>query len=162
MSSCSHPNKMSKDVTSHHVLDDLKSKEKFTFNSDFLESWQSCSPEEYKRSQEECRNLPVLEAVVREIKQRSAQSNPLSSTVVITRQHLTEPTNALFESFFQLGLQKDNLYVLGKNYSTCPEVMKNMLEKGIDVSFASFQYSSSENMINILVKQEVVILSYPR
>ncbi len=58
-------------------------------------------------------------------------------------QHLCSTTEVLFDALLDLNLYPENLYVVGKCYSTNPEVLVRLRKKGINALFSSsfFNYS---------------------
>lgn len=66
----------------------------------------------------------------------------LENVCVIAVQHLLETTFSMFNGWFERGLLPENLYVLGKCYSTNSEVAGKMAEKGIHVSELSSLFHS--------------------
>jgi S-adenosylhomocysteine hydrolase len=66
----------------------------------------------------------------------------LGNTSVVCVQHLCSTTYALFEALFSLGLKKENLWVLGKCYSSNPLIYYQLLKDGVNVSPASLDFDS--------------------
>ena len=81
--------------------------------------------------------LPLVEALVAQY-----VGPDFSNVKIIGAQHILETTHSMFRSLYGLGLKPENISIIGKCYSTCEEVYEEMLADGIDVSPASFNYSS--------------------
>lgn len=81
--------------------------------------------------------LPLVQLLV-----DSSKGKDLSKVKIIGAQHILETTHAMFRSLYCIGLKPENISLIGKCYSTCREVYKEMLADGIDVSNGSFAYSS--------------------
>ena len=47
------------------------------------------------------------------------QAQDRSDTIIICVQHILETTASMFNTFLQLGLSPNNIYLMGKLYSTC-------------------------------------------
>ncbi len=62
-----------------------------------------------------------------------------SDVIVICVQHLLDTTASLFKYFIDLGIRADNIYVLGKNYSTCVRSKDKMCRMGLNVQNSSPQ-----------------------
>ncbi len=81
--------------------------------------------------------LPLVDSLV------AAYNGPgFSKVKIIGAQHILETTHAMFRSLYRLGLQPENVSLIGKCYSTCKEVYDEMVDDGIDISSSSFEYSS--------------------
>ena len=63
-------------------------------------------------------------------------------TLIIAVQHLLPTTYSLFQTLFKMGLQRENLAVLGKCYSTDPHVYNSLLKEGVLVSPLSSYFNS--------------------
>ena len=81
--------------------------------------------------------MPLVENLV-----SSYNGLDLSRTKIIGVQHILETTHAMFQSLYQVGLKPKNVSIVGKCYSTCMDVYREMLDDGIDVDKGSFVYSS--------------------
>lgn len=57
----------------------------------------------------------------------------LNGVAIVCVQHLLETTGSLFESLLQMGLRPEHMFVLGKSYSTIPEIEKALRSYGIHV-----------------------------
>lgn len=66
----------------------------------------------------------------------------LSKIYIICAQHLASTTYSLFHLLIQLGLKPENLSVIGKCYSTDPQVFRQMKALGIDVCESSHAFNS--------------------
>ncbi len=67
----------------------------------------------------------------------------LEKTLVISVQHLCSTTGILFEALFQLHLDPQNLYVIGKCYSTNPEVLVRLRKKNVNALLSSSYFNAS-------------------
>jgi S-adenosylhomocysteine hydrolase len=83
------------------------------------------------------RNLPMLNSIKMQCK-----GIDLSNTLIICIQHLYSTTYSLFEALFESGLEPENLFVLGKCYSTDPRVFYQLKERGAVVSDLSLHFDS--------------------
>lgn len=83
------------------------------------------------------RRLPLLDHI-----QQLTHHIDLSKTLIIAVQHLYETTHSLFNYLFENGLKRENLYVLGKCYSTDPRVLARLIEEGVKASPFSSQFDS--------------------
>ena len=84
------------------------------------------------------RKLPLLESV----KLLFEKKIDLSKTLIICVQHLYSTTYALFQTLFEMNLTPQNLYALGKCYSTDPDVFRKLKELGVNVSPLSLSFDS--------------------
>ena len=66
----------------------------------------------------------------------------LSRVKIIGVQHILETTHAMFNSLFSRGLKAENVFLVGKCYSTCEEVYHEMRADGIYVCPSSLKYCS--------------------
>lgn len=60
---------------------------------------------------------------------------------LICVQHILATTISLFDALFKKGLDPRNLSAIGKCYSTRPEALKYLIEKGIDVAYESQHFN---------------------
>ncbi len=67
----------------------------------------------------------------------------LSNTLIIAVQHLCWTTEILFDTLLDLKLPPKNLYVLGKCYSTNPEILYNIRKKEINALVESSFFNCS-------------------
>lgn len=65
----------------------------------------------------------------------------LSKTLVIACQHLLGTQYEMFNRLFQLGLQPNNCFLMGKNYSTNSTVYTELRKKGCFVGESSVKYN---------------------
>lgn len=65
--------------------------------------------------------------------------------LVIGCQHILATTHWMFRSLYDQGLKPENIYLLGKCYSTSKSVWKEMQEEGIRVSPLSFYFESHQD-----------------
>jgi hypothetical protein len=77
------------------------------------------------------RPLPVLTELSESVACHSGAA--LQRVLIVAVQHLLESTGSLFEQLLGLGLQPENLIVLGKFYSTCPTVVDELRSLGVCV-----------------------------
>lgn len=91
-------------------------------------------------------DLPVLTALTKKIKKSIYVD--LSNTVFVCVQHLLYTTVNLFQSLIELGAKPSNIFLIGKNYSTCPEVEKIITELGIQlISHTSLTILGEYNLV---------------
>lgn len=76
-------------------------------------------------------NLPVLNAVCNAVKKAGVPS--LGKTVFVCVQHLLYTSAALFEKLIQLGVNPDNIFLMGKHYSLCEDVAYKLKNMGIQL-----------------------------
>lgn len=74
--------------------------------------------------------LPVLNSVLGVVQQEVPKLNRIAFVCV---QHLLDSTLDIFEALIQLGAKPDNIFLLGKHYSTSPEVVEKAEALGIQV-----------------------------
>lgn len=83
-----------------------------------------------------------------------------SKTVIIACQHILEPQKVLFEKIISLGFLPENIFLLGKAYSTNSSVLDEIKSSGIYVvqppydANRSFDEQHSENCRNLLEVSE--------
>jgi hypothetical protein len=82
------------------------------------------------------RKLPLIERLT----QLSDDLN-LKNTLIVSVQHLCSTTEVLFDALLDLNLCPENLYVLGKCYSTNPAVLVRLRKKGVNVLFSSSYFN---------------------
>jgi hypothetical protein len=75
--------------------------------------------------------LEVLDKIVAAT-QQSGALNP-ENTAIIAEQHLLETTASLFQSFIRLGVTPQNIFAIGKCYSTCDAVAASISDLGVQV-----------------------------
>jgi len=73
--------------------------------------------------------LPVLE----DLKKLVEPNLDYNNTYIVSVQHLLETTGSLFEAIIDIGFKPQNIYLLGKVYSTHLETQKILKSKGINV-----------------------------
>lgn len=81
------------------------------------------------------RYLPLLDYVKNQF-----DRDVLKNTYILAAQHLVSTSHALFEAFFECGLERDSLSLIGKCYSTNPEIYHILREQGIDVCPSSISF----------------------
>ncbi len=101
------------------------------------------------------RKLPLVDFV----KNKFVNLN-FENTLIIAAQHLYSSTYVMFKALFELKLKPDNLYVIGKCYSTDPNVYAQLQEDGVKVSPLSLKFDSHisydkdfENSLEIFLKE---------
>jgi len=82
-------------------------------------------------------NLPLLQFVSNEF-----QDVSLNNTLIIACQHILGTTFDLFEELFQKGLKPENVFLIGKCYSTNKQTFDLFKKKGANISEASFAFDS--------------------
>lgn len=82
------------------------------------------------------RRLPLIERLTRLFDDLN-----LENTLIISVQHLCSTTEVLFDALLDLNLDPENLYVVGKCYSTNPEVLVRLRKKGINALFSSSSFN---------------------
>lgn len=65
-----------------------------------------------------------------------------TNTLIICVQHLYATTYNMFDKLFKMGLKPNNLYIVGKCYSTDPEVFDQLKNDGVNVSPLSNYFDS--------------------
>lgn len=113
------------------------------------------------------RNLELLNRMKKKLSDLD-----LSNTLILSVQHLCSTTESLFHALLDAKLPPENLYVLGKCYSTNPVVSRRLIAKGIKVSPSSSIFDSAipfdvafDRHIKDLIKQvlsEVNLSSYEK
>lgn len=78
----------------------------------------------------------------------------LKNVAVIGAQHIMESTLCLFRNLEKNGLNPDNVFLLGKCYSTSPSVYEDFKKSGFRVSPLSFSYDSHQSF-DELYKQNI-------
>jgi S-adenosylhomocysteine hydrolase len=79
--------------------------------------------------------LPLLQQAVNSLNLQSA--SPFASSHAILCQHLLPSIVPLFNVLFELGLEPNRVWVIGKSYSTSPDVVRWLQEQGCLVKVAS-------------------------
>ena len=82
------------------------------------------------------RRLPLVENLMQLLDDLN-----LENTLIISVQHLCSTTEVLFDALLHLNLYPDNLYVLGKCYSTNPDVLLRLRKKGVNALFSSTSFN---------------------
>ncbi|MBS0605292.1 MAG: hypothetical protein JSS60_09715 [Verrucomicrobia bacterium] len=70
------------------------------------------------------------------------EDNQLENYYIIGVQHILGTTHEMFKALFKKGLKPENVSLIGKCYSTVPEVFNAMREEGMDVCDSSHQFDS--------------------
>lgn len=73
--------------------------------------------------------LPVLE----ELKKYVNSNSDYRNIYIVSVQHLLETTGSLFEAIIDIGIKPENIYLLGKIYSTHNETKRVLQAMGINV-----------------------------
>jgi hypothetical protein len=73
----------------------------------------------------------------------SESGGGLSKTYVFACQHMLEPQGKMFSMFVDFGIPKENIFVLGKVYSTNTMQLKELQESGFQVQQPAFDISKS-------------------
>lgn len=81
--------------------------------------------------------LKLLQFVSREY-----QDVSLDKTLVIACQHILGTTFDIFEELFEKGLKPENVFLIGKCYSTNRETFDLFQKRGVNISEASFAFDS--------------------
>ncbi len=84
------------------------------------------------------RRLPLIERLTQLFDDLN-----LENTLIISVQHLCSTTEVFFDALLDLNLYPKNLYVVGKCYSTNPEVLIRLRKKGINALFSSSFFNCS-------------------
>jgi hypothetical protein len=72
----------------------------------------------------------------------------LDNVLLIGCQHILESTHLMIKSLYGLGLDPKNVFLLGKCYSTCMTVMREMQEDSIQISPLSTFFDSNDSFDN--------------
>jgi hypothetical protein len=75
--------------------------------------------------------LPVIESIV-QVAQQNRIPN-IERTVFVCVQHLLHTSIDIFEALIRLGVNPKNIFLLGKQYSTCTSVVNKAVAMGIQV-----------------------------
>jgi S-adenosylhomocysteine hydrolase len=65
----------------------------------------------------------------------------LENTLIMSVQHLCSTTEVLFDALLDLNLHPENLYAVGKCYSTNPEVLIRLRQRGINALLSSSTFN---------------------
>ncbi len=84
------------------------------------------------------RRLPLIERLTQLFDDLN-----LENTLIVSVQHLCSTTEVLFDALLDLNLYPENLYVVGKCYSTNPNVLVHLRKKGINALFSSSSFKCS-------------------
>lgn len=83
------------------------------------------------------RDLPLVDYLIdfcRDVSLRDVR--------LIGVQHILGTTHSMLHALYRLGLQPENISLIGKCYSTNQDVLDEMRREGVDVSDSSLEYSS--------------------
>ena len=91
--------------------------------------------------------LPILETLTEKINPKFFQK-PFSpqKTIVIGVQHLVETTGSLIQAIIDLGILPNNIFLLGKQYSSNTEVKFNLSKIGVYVHNSTLYHKSGNFM----------------
>jgi len=74
-------------------------------------------------------SLPVLD----ELKKHIDRNRSYNNFYIVSVQHLLETTGSLFEAILDIGIKPENIYLLGKLYSTHNETKRVLQAMGINI-----------------------------
>jgi len=86
------------------------------------------------------RNLPLLKSISNLYKNKIS----LENTIIICVQHIVSTTYTFFHELFKIGLKPENLIILGKCYSTYPDVYEQLKKEKVNISPLSIAFNSHE------------------
>ena len=92
-----------------------------------MTSWSTNQPSDY--------TFPILERV---FKHYSTFSYKVSDQILVCCQHLLEPQLKMFEKLIEFGFRPENIYVIGKVYSTNKTISEELQNKGVHVLQTNF------------------------
>jgi S-adenosylhomocysteine hydrolase len=102
--------------------------------------------------------LPLLEYLA-----HAMPKDLLGDVYLIGCQHILPSTHLMLKSMMDLGLQAENIGMIGKCYSTSKLAMENMIQDGIYVCKSSVSFDSHEsfdaqfrNNIEMFLKQQII------
>lgn len=81
------------------------------------------------------RYMPLLSETIRYL--RTANSLPLQGLKIILAQHLVPTILPLFEALVECGAKPEDIYALGKIYSTNPEVVQELKRLGVNLRLSA-------------------------
>lgn len=84
------------------------------------------------------RRLPLIDRIAQRL-----NGLDLKNTLIISVQHLCSTTEILFDTSLQFHFEPNNLYVLGKCYSTNPQLLARLNKKNINAFFSSSIFNST-------------------
>lgn len=92
-------------------------------------------------------NLPVLDALIA-VADKEQSHEILSKTAIYYVHHPLQTSRNVVDAMFKLGAKSENIYVLGKRYSECDDVVEALIHVGVHYQRCSMQkglgqYSSS-------------------
>lgn len=82
------------------------------------------------------RRLPLIERLTQLFDDLN-----LENTLIFSVQHICSTTEVLFDALLDLNLHPENLYVIGKCYSTNPDVLARLRKKGINALFSDSSFN---------------------
>lgn len=80
-------------------------------------------------------SLPLIDHLVNQ-----ADDGLLDEVCIIGGQHLLQTTHFMLQALYELGLKPDNIFLIGKCYSSNFSVFSQMIEDGINVSHSSTSF----------------------
>jgi hypothetical protein len=83
-------------------------------------------------------NLPVLNALLATAN-RTETKKVLEKTLIYYVHHPLQTSINVIDSFVELGARYDNIFVLGKKYSQCDEVVSSLKSRGVHYQPCSMQ-----------------------
>jgi len=83
-------------------------------------------------------HLPVVDAVI-EKALATMSSLPLRKTAIVYVHHPLQTSVNLMTGLLRLGARPKNIFVLGKHYSECPSIVKQMMDLGVHYQPCSVQ-----------------------
>lgn len=85
-------------------------------------------------------SLPLIDFLIHQ-----AESNLLEEVCIIGGQHLLQTTHVMLQALYELNLKPDNIFLIGKCYSSNSSVFLQMVEDGIHVSPKSISFESYQS-----------------
>lgn len=80
-------------------------------------------------------SLPLLDFLINQ-----TEEDLLDETCVIGGQHLLQTTHLMLQALYELNLKPENVFLIGKCYSSNSSVFSQMIEDGINVSQSSIYF----------------------
>jgi len=85
------------------------------------------------------KQLPLLKLV-----KSKYPKNIFKNVKLLACQHILDTTHCLLDTMIEMGLKKENAFLLGKCYSTSPITFQKFRKNGFNVDENSFAYDSHE------------------
>lgn len=97
---------------------------------------------------------------------KSKLSNDIRNHVIYSCQHLLEPQLEMYKKFIEFGFLPENIFVLGKIYSSNSEIIEEMKQLGVNVeqpelkvgSFSSQHADNCKKIISGMSDQDINII----